>query len=125
MTSEPEELAKLAEKAVKFIDQLQKEKSLWECLLALPHVFNPESPDQLLVNLDKLLTNLQKYCKHVDDVHVYSQSVVVIQHCFLQQSFKYYGGTFSRSEERHGVSPSAPRCRHQDHLLHAELAGKR
>ncbi|KAK7939644.1 hypothetical protein WMY93_002970 [Mugilogobius chulae] len=61
MTSQPEELAKLAEKAVSFLNQLQKEPSLWESFLTLPQIFNPKSPDQLLGNLDKLLQSLQLF----------------------------------------------------------------
>ncbi|XP_072300053.1 uncharacterized protein [Eucyclogobius newberryi] len=59
MTSRPEELAKLAEKAVSFFDQMQKEPLLWESFLALPEMFNPKSPEQLLGNLGKLLKSLQ------------------------------------------------------------------
>ncbi|KAJ0005860.1 hypothetical protein NQD34_015754 [Periophthalmus magnuspinnatus] len=59
MTSQPKELAKFVEKAVMFFDQLQKEHLLWESLLSLPQIFNPESPDQLLSNLEKLFKSLQ------------------------------------------------------------------
>lgn len=60
MLTEPEQMSALGGAAVLVFDQLQKEKSVWESLLALPRLFTFDSAEQLLDTVTDLLTNLKR-----------------------------------------------------------------
>lgn len=60
MLTEPEQMSALGGAAVLVFDQLQKETSVWESLLALPRLFTFDSAEQLLDTATDLLTNLKR-----------------------------------------------------------------
>uniref|UniRef100_A0A3Q1F1V9 ATP-binding cassette, sub-family A (ABC1), member 12 n=1 Tax=Acanthochromis polyacanthus TaxID=80966 RepID=A0A3Q1F1V9_9TELE len=59
MTTDTDEMMKLAGKLMLVVNQLQNETSLWENLLAIPELLSPGSVDEKLGSTETLLTELQ------------------------------------------------------------------
>lgn len=60
MLTEPEQISTLGGAAVLVLDQLQKETSVWDTLLALPGLFTFDSVEELMGTVTNLLTNIQR-----------------------------------------------------------------
>ncbi|XP_077435659.1 uncharacterized protein abca12 [Vanacampus margaritifer] len=59
LLTNPDELAKAVGAVLLVFEELQKESSLWESLLAIPQLFSAGSPEQLLDIAVDLFTNIQ------------------------------------------------------------------